>query len=218
MPAQLTYAEHFLHCRTQWPPDFLIPPNSLAPPLDTEATSHVESGGVTRPFWKGMCCPRCGRLSCRELWAGWSCPSCSFNYDPPRIIFDANRLADPHRPVYTGPAIPSNICSDQITSTRVIKDGMTIVQYNLGDCGTVTHILANRESNSRPDDANWLLENYQKVDMPFKRFPMKNHHCEELFCFSKEGSADPLDSPRAPFNSAIHFQLWCSIQIHRRCE
>ena len=179
MPTELTYTENFLNCRTLWPEDFLQPPNSLAPPLDTELTAHVESGGVSRPFWKGMCCPECGRLSCRELWAGWFCPTCGFSYNPPRAVFDAARLADPHRPVYTGPAIPSNHHNEEIISKRFVRDGLTVVQYQLGDCGTVTHILANKVSNSRPEDANWLLENYQNLDMPFRRFPMKCHHCKQ---------------------------------------
>ena len=179
MPTELTYTENFLNCRTLWPEDFLQPPNSLAPPLDTELTAHVESGGVSRPFWKGMCCPECGRLSCRELWAGWFCPTCGFSYNPPRAVFDAARLADPHRPVYTGPAIPSNHHNEEIISKRFVRGGLTVVQYQLGDCGTVTHILANKVSNSRPEDANWLLENYQNLDMPFRRFPMKCHHCKQ---------------------------------------
>ncbi|KAG0640548.1 hypothetical protein HOY80DRAFT_1008965 [Tuber brumale] len=178
MPAKLNYTENFLSCRTPWPEDFLQPPNSLAPPLDTELSAHVESGGVSRPFWKGMCCPDCGRLSCRELWAGWLCPACGFSYNPPRTVFDAARLADPHRPVYTGPAIPSNFHNEEINSRRFVKNGMTVVQYQLGDCGTVTHILANKVSNSRHEDANWLLENYQNLDMPFRRFPMKCHHSQ----------------------------------------
>ncbi|KAG0136625.1 hypothetical protein HOY82DRAFT_50336 [Tuber indicum] len=178
MPAELNYTENFLSCRTPWPEDFLQPPNSLAPPLDTELSAHVESGGVSRPFWKGMCCPTCGRLSCRELWAGWLCPACGFSYNPPRTVFDAARLADPHRPVYTGPAIPNNFHNEEIGSKRFVKEGMTVVQYQLGDCGTVTHILANKVSNSRHEDANWLLENYQNLDMPFRRFPMKCHHSQ----------------------------------------
>ncbi|RPB05055.1 hypothetical protein L873DRAFT_940586 [Choiromyces venosus 120613-1] len=178
MPTELRYTDSFLSCRTLWPEDFLEPPNSLAPPLDTELSVHVESGGVSRPFWKGMCCPQCGRLSCRELWAGWRCPTCGFSHNPPRVVFDAARLADPHRPVYTGPAIPSNTHHEEISSTRMVRDGLTIIQYQLGDCGTVTHILANKLSNSRPEDANWLLENYQNLDMPFRRFPMKCHHSQ----------------------------------------
>lgn len=122
-----------------------------------------------------MCCPKCGRLNCREVWAGWRCLSCDFKLDPPRTIFDATRLADPHRPVFTGPAIPANICHDDITYERYVRDGMTVIQYQLGDCGTVTHILANQKSNSRPRDADWLFQEYQSAEMPFKRFTLGNH-------------------------------------------
>ncbi|PWW78946.1 hypothetical protein C7212DRAFT_350198 [Tuber magnatum] len=224
MPADLTYTENFLSCRTPWPEDFLQPPNSLAPPLDTKLSAHVECGGVSRPFWKGMCCPQCGRLSCRELWAGWLCPTCKFSYNPPRVVFDAARLADPHRPVYTGPAIPSNLHNEEIASRRFVRDGMTVIQYQLGDCGTVTHILANEVSNSRPEDANWLLENYQNLDMPFRRFPMKCHHSQgrlltQQFMYNCGAPYKFIvDVNSLPFNDSPPVVLKALRLIHQRVQ
>ncbi|KAL7274206.1 hypothetical protein RUND412_002904 [Rhizina undulata] len=50
------------------------------------------------------------------------------------------------------------------------------MQYFLGNCGTVTHILANTRSNAGPYDADWLSREYQNPKLPFRRYPMKNHH------------------------------------------
>lgn len=171
----MKYTDNFLRCRTPWPTEFITAPNPLGPPLNFNRDVFFDGGDVSRVFWKGMCCPKCGRLNCREFWAGWRCLSCDFKFDPPRTIFDATRLADPHRPVFTGPAIPANICHDDIFYERYVRDGMTVIQYQLGNCGTVTHILANQKINARPMDADWLFREYQSADMPFKRFILGNH-------------------------------------------
>jgi hypothetical protein len=79
---------------------------------------------------------------------------------------------DPHRPLYTSPAIPENEYADGIECSRTVKDGLAILQYKLGECGTVTHIISNTVTNAREIDANYLLENYQKASLPFRRYTL----------------------------------------------
>jgi hypothetical protein len=120
----------------------------------------------------GFCCEKCGRLSCREFWDRWQCanPKCNNSiYPTNRTVFTPQQLANPHRPVYTGPTIPENTCADDISCSRCVKDSLTILQYELGECGTVTHILSNEGYNSRQMDANYLLEQYQQPALPFRR-------------------------------------------------
>ncbi|KAL7267215.1 hypothetical protein RUND412_010205 [Rhizina undulata] len=78
--------------------------------------------------------------------------------------------------IFTGPAISSNFANDDILSVTSMRDGLTVMQYSLGNCGTVTHILANTRSNAGPYDADWLLREYQNPKLPFRRYPMNNHH------------------------------------------
>jgi hypothetical protein len=59
--------------------------------------------------------------------------------------------------------------------TSDIKDNMRIMVYNLEGCGTVTHIIANNEIVTADKDADWLLQQYQDIKLPFKRYPLKSH-------------------------------------------
>lgn len=174
-PDKLEYSHSFINCHTPWDPQLELPPAPLRPPLASDRDNYYDGGDVARIYWKGMCCPQCGRLSCREFWAGWVCKNCNFKSSPPRTIFEADRLADPHRSVFTGPAIPSNIVQPGITWTRMVVDGMTCLIYYLKDCGTVAHILASEYQNKRPECADWLFKEYQAPEMPFKRYALKSH-------------------------------------------
>ena len=174
-PDKLDYAQSFINCYTPWNSQLELPPSPVRPPLAIERDNFYDGGDVARIYWKGMCCPQCGRLNCREYWAGWVCKSCNFKSSPPKTIFDADRLADPHRLVFTGPAIPSNIAQPGISWTREVVDGMTCLTYSLKDCGTITHILASEQQNKRPNSADWLFREYQVAEMPFRRYPLKSH-------------------------------------------
>ena len=127
-----------------------------------------------RAFWRGFCCPDCGRLSCREFWRGWCCLNCGRKSDPARTLFDHVALADPHRMIFTGPPIPSNIISPEVGYTdKILPNNLRAVTYYLGSAGTVTHIIANSVTNAQPFDADWMFKEYQSPDMPFKRHPLQ---------------------------------------------
>lgn len=126
--------------------------------------------------FRGICCPQCGRCIIRVKWAGWECPTvgCSFKKMRKEVVLYSERLANPSDVVFTGPPYPNNILSDSsITETRSVIKGMTVVQYDLPGCGTVTHILANSSLNaSEHEGADWMLEKYQSLDQPFERRPL----------------------------------------------
>ncbi|KAI5791861.1 hypothetical protein EDC01DRAFT_97726 [Geopyxis carbonaria] len=177
-PESLTYDESFLKAHTYWAKQYEIPPCALNPPLCDERDEWFEDNTTARASWKGMCCPKCGKCNSRTLWKGWKCTNCKFEHNPKnRCILDARRLADPHRPVFTGPPLPKNKHTSDIRWTRTVLDsmsGLSIIQYELGTCGTVTHILVNSLLNAQENSADDLLKQYQAVDIPFVRG--KLHH------------------------------------------
>ncbi|KAL7266780.1 hypothetical protein RUND412_010657 [Rhizina undulata] len=220
-PENLTYTANFMNGRTPWPSEICIPPTPLAPPVVSHASMY-DGGDVTRMFWRGMCCPQCGRCNSREFYDSWRCLACAFRIEPPRTIFEPSRLLDPHRPIFTGPAMPSNIVNDDIRSISSVTDGLTVIQYTLGDCGTVTHILANTRSNAGPYDADWLLREYQNPKLPFRRYPMQNHHatgrlltrhfsfnCGKPYKFVVDVDSMPFDEAPEVVNKALEL-------IHKR--
>lgn len=172
----LSYTDAFIYSRTYWDSAYEIPPTTLRPPVSTEWDELFDSSGVSRKAWKGFCCPNCGKLSCREHWNQWECTNknCSFTLVPKkRPTFTAARLADPHRPIYTGPVFPQNSYGSEIRCTRSMANGFAVFQYELPDGGTVTHMLANSVTNSQSFDADWLLMEYQQSSMPFRRHKLQ---------------------------------------------
>ncbi|KAF8543264.1 hypothetical protein BDD12DRAFT_874882 [Trichophaea hybrida] len=174
-PNELTYTTEFLNSNTPWESALEVPPSPLRPQTNLEWDDMFDAQDVSRKAWKGFCCSNCGRLSCREHWDRWECAneSCGLKlYPKKRPVFQAAQLADPHRPLYTGPAISQDVFGDEIQCTRSVIDGFTVLQYELGNCGTVTHMLANQATNARSLDADWLLEKYQEANLPFKRYKL----------------------------------------------
>jgi hypothetical protein len=94
-------------------------------------------------------------------------------YPTQRTTFTAARLADPHRPSYTGPPIPQDEWTTEIACQRSVLNGYTVLQYAIPSCGTVTHMMPSLEMNARHMDADWLLEQYQEANLPFKRYVMQ---------------------------------------------
>ena len=193
-PTELTYTFEFLNARTPWDPELEVPPSPLKPESNTEWDTMFDAQDVTRRAWKGFCCSLCGRLSCREYWDRWECANeqCDYRlYPKKRTVFHPKQLADPHRPVYTGPAIPQDVHGDEIRVARSVLDGYTVLRYHLPDCGTVTHMLANKEINGRPYGADWLFAKYQEADLPFRRYKLHtksgvtrtSHFTYNVVCF-----------------------------------
>ncbi|KAF3928097.1 hypothetical protein AA313_de0203129 [Arthrobotrys entomopaga] len=176
-PANFVYRQSFLHGMTVWPEAASQPPGPLAPTLPTEDENAENNGrDVKRRFWKGVWCDKCGKLNCRELWKSWKCTNCDWEFIPKRSHFVPADLADPHRPEFTGPAIPENVVDPSIKSTSVIlEDGRRAILYEVFQCGNVIHIMANKTWNELPGGSDWLLDNYQDIEMPFKRHELKTH-------------------------------------------
>ncbi|KAF3243314.1 hypothetical protein TWF128_010285 [Orbilia oligospora] len=179
-PQHFIYRKSFLHGRTAWPDAATTPPGPLGPslPIEDEITeSHGRD--VKRKFWKGMWCQNCGKLNCRELWKSWKCTNCNWEVTPKRSHFVPADLSDQHRPEYTGPPIPENVVDASIkSSSMVLPDGRRAMVYDVFQCGRVIHILANKTWNALPRGADWLLDQYQDVEIPFKRHELKTHkHC-----------------------------------------
>ncbi|KAF3940512.1 hypothetical protein ABW19_dt0206953 [Dactylella cylindrospora] len=176
-PEHFIYRKTFLHGKTIWPETAIRAPGPLAPTLPV-GDEHTENSGrdVKRRFWKGICCPKCGKLNCRELWRNWNCTNCDWEFAPKRSHFIPADLSDPHRPDFTGPPIPENVVDPSIKAeSTILADGRRAITYHLFHCGKVIHILANKTWNALPRGADWLLDRYQDVNMPFKRHELKTH-------------------------------------------
>ncbi|KAF3917050.1 hypothetical protein ABW21_db0208684 [Orbilia brochopaga] len=179
-PQRFLYRKSFLHGKADWSGRELEPPARLEPTLPV-AYGTSENGGrdVKRRFWKGVWCQNCGKLNCRELWKGWKCTNCAWEFNPRRSHFVPADLADPHRLDFTGPPIPENTADPSIRATcTVLPDGRRAITYDVYQCGQVTHILANKNWNALPDGSDWLFEQYQDEEMPFKRHELKTHKCQ----------------------------------------
>lgn len=178
VPKDTRYSLEFINARTDWKPEWELEPSPLRPPLPTMRDIFYDGGDTGKVCWKGFCCQACGRLNCREEWARWVCKSCDHVITPERTIYKADRLLDPHRSIFTGPALWTHTVKPGVSFARDIIAGHTVLSYNLQNCGTVYHILASEHHNKGHGRTDEIFEEYQAAEMPFRRHPLKTHKCE----------------------------------------
>ena len=156
-----------------------IPPHDLRPPLVPDKDIFYNGNDVSKIFWRGICCPSCGRLNSRELYSQWVCFGCGkfVHGSQTRTIFTAQQLADPDRSMYTG--IP--IITDWIKPGSGIASRQTVLEvpngiikcgiYEFEKVGKVIHLLP---SVGAKEGVDKMFHKYQTQDIPFRRYRMAN--------------------------------------------
>ena len=186
-PPHLTYLPAFISPST--PPQsstFHTAPHSLRPPLVADKDIFYNGNDVAKIFWKGFCCPLCGRLNCRELFSHWTCftPNCPFTHGAPhRTVYTARQLADPDRMMYTG--VP--LVSDWVKTESGIKLWQDVIRvlpgdggeggpvrsavYEFGNIGRIIHLVPSVGANGGADE---MFHKYQTQGIPFRRYRIMN--------------------------------------------
>ena len=175
---ELTYSASFLG-PTEEPdsPALRIPPHDLRPPLVADKDEFYNGEDVGRIFWRGMCCPQCGRVNSREYFSHWECFGCGFRHGAPKTIYTAVQLADPHRSTFTGPPIIADWVKPdcEITSSQTIigvPGGLIrVATYVFGETGRVIHLAPSAGAMGGADE---MFIKYQTQDVPFRRYPMRS--------------------------------------------
>jgi hypothetical protein len=156
---------------------FLTPPHDLRPPLVGDKDMFYNGNDVAKVFWRGICCPFCGRLNSRELFSQWECFGCkNFTYgSEKRTIYSALQLADPDHAMYTGiPVITDWVkrgCEISTTQTILETSGgiLRCAIYEFGKVGRVIHVVPNVTARLEIDE---VFLQYQSQDISFRRFRM----------------------------------------------
>jgi len=179
-PVELAYLPSFLN-RTP-PPRSLaltIPPRDLRPPPPTTIQSPYQNP-TTKSFWRGSCCPLCGRLNSRELFFGnWHCLNCShLLLEVPQRVFTARELSDPDAGVWTGVPVladwvaPSGGVTVRHKALRVEGGYIRCGIYEFGTVGRVIHLVPSIAARGNCDE---MFVSYQTQDIEFRRGRMMNY-------------------------------------------
>jgi len=189
-PTHLTYIPPFLSPTSPLQLQshiFRTPPHSLRPPLVADKDIFYNGNDVAKIFWKGFCCPLCGRLNSRELFSHWTCftPNCPFTHGfPNRTIYTARQLADPDRMMYTGVPVVSDWVKGE-SGIKVWQDVITVppfghgggggavrcAVYEFGTIGRIIHIVPSVGANGGADE---MFHKYQTQGIPFRRYRIMN--------------------------------------------
>jgi hypothetical protein len=186
-PDELDYHPAFTS-RTVTPssPLLCIPPSDLRPPLVGDKDIFYNGNDVSKIFWRGMCCPFCGRLNSREHYSHWECFGCNefVHGSQQRTIYTAAQLADPNRPVYTGiPVIADWVrpqCEISLSNWVLEVEGgwMRVTSYDFGMVGRVIHLVPSAGATKCADE---IFYKYQTQGIPFRRSRMMNGKGMSLF-------------------------------------
>lgn len=173
IPASRTFHPDFLNSRS--PPD-----SSLKHPL--AFTSNVAAGALikasvfTEDGWKGIVCEECGRCVPRRHWACWQCPSCGFKLEiAPPIVSIARVCPAREMSLKAIERTPSPPRWDDV-QWEVDKESLSpylLVTYRLGKIGSVTHILAGRDTNCRPGGPDDMFRELQQGELGLERRKLK---------------------------------------------
>ncbi|KAG9125118.1 hypothetical protein FRC07_008914 [Ceratobasidium sp. 392] len=175
---ELQFDEDFLSIRNL-PAQLQSIPYSIVPEYPAWEHQAHNCSIFNRNFWAGVCCHRCGRVSCRQRWQIWECPTCKLVAEESRPqIYPSSTLDDPLSWESYG---NGRFNPTEITATcRVVRypddEIRVIVYYKLPeDIGQIVHVLNNPAASKAPDQ---LFEEYQKDacsrDM-FQRHAIKTH-------------------------------------------
>ncbi|KAG8705378.1 hypothetical protein FRC09_002989 [Ceratobasidium sp. 395] len=180
-----------------------------------------------RNFWAGVCCHRCGRVSCRQRWQIWECPACKLVVEESRPrIYSSSILDDPlsWETYGNGRFNPTEITATCKVVNYPEGESRVAVYYQLpDDIGQIVHVLNNPVASKTPDD---LFEQYQKDacerDM-FQRHAMKTHGVKgELYAqhftfnagapykYVAEAASTPFEQcPESIRNAVDHIKYLC---------
>jgi len=178
-PERLNYIPSFLR-RTPTPtsPALTIPPHDLRPPSIGDKDIFYNGNDVSKVFWRGIQCPKCGKLNSRELFSHWHCFGCDLPiHKQERTIYTATQLADPDRGSYTG--VP--IVVDWVKAGSEIQVRQEVRQvgegwyrcaiYDFPKGGTVIHMIPSIKAIEECDE---MFAKYQTQDIEFRRCRMAN--------------------------------------------
>jgi hypothetical protein len=177
---ELSYISSFISPTTiPTSPLVRIPPADLRPPLVGDKDIFYNGNDVSKIFWRGICCPNCGRLNSREHYSHWECFGCNqfIHGSQTPTIYTAAQLADPNRPVYTGiPVIADWVRPEsEITVSHQVLEvengWIRCATYDFGKVGRVMHLVPSVGARNGTDD---MFIKYQSQRIPFRRFRMMN--------------------------------------------
>jgi len=151
----------------------------LRPALVADKDLFYNGNDVSKIFWRGICCPFCGRLNSRELYSHWQCFGCNkfVHGTQQRTIFSALQLADPDRSKYTGIPIITDWVkprSEIVSTQKVLEVPNGFIRcgiYEFGKIGRVIHLIP---SVAAMEGADEMFLKYQTQDIPFRRYRMTN--------------------------------------------
>jgi hypothetical protein len=183
-PPELTFNPTFLRFRSR-PESAIRPHYSLVPDLLSTLNEDATDVSTSRVSWKGIVCPECHKCVRRTFWRGWNCSDdsigterggklCSFeksmkmNPISLRVVLDDFELAPIKRAMIFDKKfmIPE---TDDISFFPYRK-----LTYKLDGVGFITHFVANKAINSRPNGPDNLFIDLQREDLGLKRFPLQS--------------------------------------------
>lgn len=180
-PKNLSYHPHFLQYRT--PPRPLRPQYSLVPNFLATLSDDDRDITYIRVAWRGIVCPECHKCISRKFWRGWRCSDLNSNSANGAGRCSFEKMLTMH------PASLRSVVGDfelGVEGIRALPMPPNCMQpafedlgpyqkytYQLPEVGSVTHFVATKSVNSRPNGPNDLFRELQTIDIPLRRYPLQ---------------------------------------------
>ncbi|KAL2859081.1 hypothetical protein BJX68DRAFT_262593 [Aspergillus pseudodeflectus] len=177
-PVDLDYDQKWLDWRHE--ADGRVQPHySLVPDYMSVIDDTDPNSTYSRTSWKnGIVCPNCKQCLSRRFWDGWRCDdSCGFRRVlnmqtiSLRAVIDDYEVAPIRRTIVFDPG-PKETALIKPKIDDLYCQPYSRLVYDLPGAGTVTHFVANREINERPNGPNDLFVQLQQANLGLRRYPL----------------------------------------------
>ncbi|PYH69162.1 hybrid D-mandelate dehydrogenase-like dehydrogenase/2OG-Fe(II) oxygenase [Aspergillus vadensis CBS 113365] len=180
-PTDLTFHEKFLKSRL--PPDPTIQPHySLVPDLLSTLKDADSDALSKRITWKGIICPLCKRCISRRYWWGWRCADddsvwdrklkCPFEHILPirpialRWVIDDMETS----PIKRALSWDAKFMVPEVDDVSLYP--YRKLTYTIPGVGSIMHLVANREINTRRNGPDELFGQLQCEKLGLRRYPL----------------------------------------------
>ncbi|GKZ28242.1 hypothetical protein AbraIFM66950_000054 [Aspergillus brasiliensis] len=182
-PATLTFHEKFL--RSRLPPDPTIKPHySLVPDLLSTLKDADSDALSKRITWKGIICPLCKRCISRRYWWGWRCADdddsitdrdkeCPFEHVLPIRPISLRWVIDDMEtsPIKRALSWDAKFMVPEIDDVSLYP--YRRLTYRIPGVGSIMHLVANREINTRCHGPDELFGQLQCEELGLRRYPLQ---------------------------------------------
>ncbi|PLB43251.1 hypothetical protein P170DRAFT_419123 [Aspergillus steynii IBT 23096] len=177
---KLEFDTNFLNFRTP-PASGAMIHDELIRSFSSFLENYSEEDSYSRSSWKGIVCPSCSKCISRAHWDGWKCADdlASPSKTSDKLCDFEHKIAMRPIPLDSVIGNASRPPAGTVPSVTLVIDNISVYPYEIrkytmpNEVGSITHLVSNPQSNSRPNGPDDMFGELQLGDFGLRRYPLQ---------------------------------------------